>query len=71
MRIDPKETINAITTRYPDTIAIFAYYGIDSCCGGEKTLEEAARRHGADIEELRNRLELATTYAEARLFKTP
>ena len=64
MRIDPKATINSITDRYPDTIALFAYYGIDSCCGGEKTLEEAARRHSVALDELLSRLETATAYAE-------
>lgn len=57
MYIDPKTTINSITHKYPDTIAIFADYGIDSCCGGEKTLEEVARRHGLSLDEVVGRLE--------------
>lgn len=65
MLINPNETINSITGRYPDTITIFASYGIDSCCGGDKTLAEAARRHNVALDELLSRLELATTYADA------
>lgn len=57
MRINPKTTINSITNRYPDTIAIFAEYHIDSCCGGEKTLEEVATRHGLSLEEIVRKLE--------------
>lgn len=57
MRINPKATINSITHKYPDTIAIFADYGIDSCCGGEKTLDEVARRHGLPLDEIVARLE--------------
>lgn len=57
MRIDPKATINSITHTYPDTIAIFAEYGIDSCCGGEKQLDEVARRHGLSVDEIVARLE--------------
>lgn len=57
MYINQKTTINSITHRYPDTIAIFADYGIDSCCGGEKTLEEVARRHGLSLDEVIGRLE--------------
>ena len=57
MRIDPDATINSITRDYPDTIAIFADYGIDSCCGGGKTLEEVARRHGLSLQDILARLE--------------
>jgi iron-sulfur cluster repair protein YtfE (RIC family) len=57
MRVNPKATINSITHQYPDTIAIFADYGIDSCCGGEKTLEEVARRHALPLAELVAKLE--------------
>lgn len=57
MRINPKATINSITHSYPDTIAVFADYGIDSCCGGEKTLDEVARRHGLPLDEIVARLE--------------
>ena len=57
MRIDPKATINSITHSYPDTIAVFADYGIDSCCGGEKTLDEVARRHRLPLDEIVGKLE--------------
>lgn len=59
MYINPKSTINSITHKYPDTIAIFADYGIDSCCGGEKALDEVARRHGLSLDEIIGRLEPA------------
>ena len=57
MRIDPNATINNITQDYPDTIAIFADYGIDSCCGGGKTLEEVAQRHGLSLQDILAQLE--------------
>jgi regulator of cell morphogenesis and NO signaling len=57
MRIAPNATINSITQDYPDTIAIFADYGIDSCCGGGKTLEEVARRHGLSLQDILAQLE--------------
>jgi regulator of cell morphogenesis and NO signaling len=57
MRIDPNATINSITHDYPETIAVFADYGIDSCCGGGKTLEEVARRHGLSLEDILAQLE--------------
>ena len=61
MRIDPKATINSITHKYPDTIAIFAEFGIDSCCGGEKTLEDVARRHGLSLTDIVEKLEPVVT----------
>ena len=60
MRINPNTTINSITHGYPNTIAIFADFGIDSCCGGEKTLDEVARRHGLPLDEIVARLEPIT-----------
>jgi iron-sulfur cluster repair protein YtfE (RIC family) len=57
MRINPKATINSITHEYPDTIVIFSDYGIDSCCGGEKALDEVARRHGLPLNDIVTRLE--------------
>ena len=64
MRINPKATINSITHSYPDTIAVFADYGIDSCCGGEKSLEEVTRRHGLPLDEIVGKLEPIAADAE-------
>jgi regulator of cell morphogenesis and NO signaling len=65
MRINPKATINSITHQYPDTIAIFSDYGIDSCCGGEKTLDDVARRHGLPLDEIVARLEPVAAASQA------
>lgn len=65
MPINPKATINSITHRYPDTIAIFSDYGIDSCCGGEKTLEDVARRHALPLDEIVARLAPVATETDA------
>lgn len=64
MRINPGSTINSITHQYPDTIAIFSDYGIDSCCGGEKTLDDVARRHGLPLDEIVARLEPVAAASE-------
>jgi iron-sulfur cluster repair protein YtfE (RIC family) len=50
--IDPSSRINDVITRYPATVAIFTAFGMDACCGGTKSLEEAARRHGVALESL-------------------
>jgi iron-sulfur cluster repair protein YtfE (RIC family) len=50
--IDIVATINEIVAQYPDTIAVFNRFGIDSCCGGGVPLADAARRDGADLDAL-------------------
>lgn len=51
------DTVNDIIARYPATIAVFNAFGVDTCCGGAVSVEEAARRDGVDrsllIEALR------------------
>jgi len=49
---DPALTVNDAVARYPRTVAIFNEFGIDACCGGAATIEEAARRDGADPDAL-------------------
>jgi regulator of cell morphogenesis and NO signaling len=36
----------------PDAVSVFARHGIDTCCGGGLPVEEAARRHGVDVDDL-------------------
>lgn len=49
-------TVNEIVGLYPDSIAVFNEFGIDSCCGGAVALALAAERDGADLEQLIERL---------------
>jgi len=45
-------TVNETVLREPRTIAVLNAYGIDSCCGGSLPLEEAAARHGVELQQL-------------------
>jgi regulator of cell morphogenesis and NO signaling len=45
-------TVNETIARHPGTGAVFAAYGIDACCGGGLSVEEAARRHAVDASAL-------------------
>lgn len=56
-------TVNETVQRYPDTLPHFAALGIDTCCGGAKPIQEAARRHGADPDQLLARLNEAAVAA--------
>ncbi len=50
--INEKTVVNDCIKQFPKTIGVFTRYHIDSCCGGAVSIEEAARRDGAPLEEL-------------------
>ncbi|HEX6050242.1 MAG TPA: DUF542 domain-containing protein [Gemmatimonadaceae bacterium] len=50
--VDASATVNEILVRYPAAVSVFNTFGIDACCGGDATLEDAARRDGADLDAL-------------------
>jgi len=48
LRVDMTATVNEMLIQHPATVAVFNAFGIDACCGGDVSIEEAARRDGAD-----------------------
>ena len=42
------ETVGEMVARRPAAARVFERFGIDYCCGGKRTLEDAARRAGTD-----------------------
>ncbi|HEX6574815.1 MAG TPA: DUF542 domain-containing protein [Gemmatimonadaceae bacterium] len=50
--LEPSMTVNEVIAAWPETIAVFNSFGIDLCCGGDDTLELAARESGVDLENL-------------------
>jgi iron-sulfur cluster repair protein YtfE (RIC family) len=44
--------VNQVLLEHPATVAVFNAFGIDACCGGDVSIEEAARRDGADASAL-------------------
>jgi len=44
--------VNDCIQLYPGTIGVFTRFNIDSCCGGAVSIEEAAKRDGAPLDEL-------------------
>ena len=48
--ITPDMTLNEVIKKYPATMGVFNRFNIDSCCGGARTVADAARADGADLE---------------------
>ncbi len=59
-------TINGVIKKYPQTIAVFNKFRVDSCCGGGQAIEKTATADGVDIEGLLQALnEAVKTGSEA------
>jgi iron-sulfur cluster repair protein YtfE (RIC family) len=49
-------TLNEIVSLHPEAVRPLATLGLDTCCGGALTVEEAAERHGLEPEVVLARL---------------
>ena len=50
--IDPTASVNDLLRQYPNAITALDAHAIDTCCGGDLPLEEAARRAGVPLGQL-------------------
>jgi uncharacterized protein YeaO (DUF488 family) len=50
--LDCTLAVNEIVRRHPATKAVFQRFGVDTCCGGVVSVDEAVRRDGIDREAL-------------------
>jgi len=50
--IDANTTVDEMVARHPETMRVFNRFGLDTCCGGGAPIADAARRDGADLDEL-------------------
>ncbi len=53
------ETIGRVARLYPQTLDVFFRHGVDFCCGGHKTIHDAAAAAGADEQAMKAELESA------------
>ncbi len=58
---DVKETVGAIVAKDIRKAEVFKKYGIDFCCGGKKSLQEACEAAQVDVAEVNAALQKATT----------
>jgi iron-sulfur cluster repair protein YtfE (RIC family) len=42
--------INEVIGRHPQTVRPLGALGFDTCCGGERTIEDACARHGLAVD---------------------
>ncbi len=60
-----EQTVGEIASRNPSAARVFERYGIDYCCGGKVTLDQACRERGADLEEVASELTRQPEHASA------
>ena len=44
--------INDVIKKYPQSIAVFNQFRVDSCCGGGQSIDKTATRDGVDVDLL-------------------
>lgn len=52
-------TVNEVVLRFPSALPVLTRYGIDSCCGGDRTIDDVIRRHRLDGVALLDELAMA------------
>jgi regulator of cell morphogenesis and NO signaling len=59
--IQVQETVGEMVARRPALSRVFEKVGIDYCCGGKKTVEQACQEKGLDIAAVRAELEASAS----------
>jgi regulator of cell morphogenesis and NO signaling len=63
-RLSPDALVNDVLRDHPATARVFNAFAIDACCGGARTLRDAAREDGADCCTLLAELEWVLAESE-------
>jgi regulator of cell morphogenesis and NO signaling len=50
MKPDLNQTVREIAIEHPTTVRVFESLGIDYCCGGKRTLNDACERAGVSVQ---------------------
>jgi regulator of cell morphogenesis and NO signaling len=66
MNVSTARTVRELALEIPEATRIFEKIGIDYCCGGGKSLEEACAAANLSVDEVLDRLELAEQAARAK-----
>lgn len=74
MTIDPQLTINQpiqLIQRHPAALPLLTTAGLDTCCGGGRSLREAAEQAGVGLTDLLRALEAGGAIPEAGMAGAP
>jgi len=66
MSVSTARTVRELALEIPEATRIFEKIGIDYCCGGNKSLEEACATANLSVDEVLDSLELAEQTARAK-----
>lgn len=66
MSVTTARTVRELAVEIPEATRIFEKIGIDYCCGGNKSLEEACTTANISVDEVLDSLELAEQTARAK-----
>src|SRR5205823_13653199 len=66
MNLDTAKTVREVALNNPATTRVFEKFGIDYCCGGNKSLEEACGEANLKIQQVLESLKSAATAADGR-----
>ncbi len=58
--ISKEMTVNQVLKLFPKSVGVFTKFNIDACCGGNRSLEQAAKEDKAALEELMTALDKCT-----------
>ena len=66
MSVSTAKTVGELALEIPEATRIFEKIGIDYCCGGGKSLEEACATANLSVDEVLDALEFAEQEARAK-----
>lgn len=66
MSVGTATTVRELAVEIPEATRIFEKFGIDYCCGGHKSLEEACAGANLSVDDVLDSLEMAEQTARAR-----
>src|SRR5215471_825339 len=52
MNLDATRTVRDLATEIPNATRIFEKFGIDYCCGGSKSLQDACRQANIPVDDV-------------------
>lgn len=66
MNVSAEKTVREVAVEFPEATRVFEKLGIDYCCGGNKSLEQACAALNLSLDEIIDSLEIAEETAHAK-----